>query len=58
MLEVPPCRTNQAQKAVGYRCAVAWNKLPPDIRNEMERKVFKRKIDRHMGIMVKKRVDP
>ena len=37
-LVVPRCRTGQAQRAAGYRSSTAWNKLPPEIRNEKKRK--------------------
>ena len=55
-LVVPKCRRGQAQRAVGFRSSTAWNRLPPDIRNQKKRKGFKRKLDRYLGIMAKKKV--
>ena len=56
ILVVPRCKTGQAQRAVGYRSSTAWNRLPPEIRNEKKCKGFKRKLDKHLGTMPKMKV--
>ena len=48
-LKVPKCKTKMAQSSVGYRCAVMWNNLPADHREERKAHKFKRVLVKHLG---------
>ena len=48
-LKIPPARTNLAQRALAYRGAVLFNKLPIALREVPDLHVFKKGLDRHLA---------
>ena len=49
VLVVPRYLKDQPKRSIDYRCAVAWNDLPPDTRLAPSKPAFKRRLRTHFA---------